>query len=180
VTHSEPARHVDPADEQAAPSEGQTIEDSATLDSATEAIVVRLGAGAFAIDLGSVAEVGRVPVVTRVPGAPDWLAGLANWRGRILAVLDLRAQLGADPVPLGRPARLVVLSSDGVVAGIVVDAVAGTTSLTDVVGWPAGNAATATSLISGQAPRADGPLAVIDAAAVMRLRDTLPRRRRTA
>ena len=167
MTHSEPAPPVDAPGEPEAPSDVP----------GSEAIVVRLGAGSFAIDLASVAEVGRVPVVTRVPGGPDWLAGLANWRGRILAVLDLRAQLGAEPVPLGRAARLVVLTSEGVTAGIVVDAVAGTTSLTDVAAWPGESGQTRTSLISGQAPRVDGPLAVIDAAAVMRLRETLPRRR---
>ena len=34
--------------------------------------------------LTSVAEVGRAPVVTRVPGLPTWLAGVANWRARSL------------------------------------------------------------------------------------------------
>jgi purine-binding chemotaxis protein CheW len=178
VTPSEPTRHLDIAAEPAMPS--ALAADGPTGDPETEALVVRLGAGAFVIDLASVAEVGRVPAVTRVPGGPDWLAGVANWRGRILAVLDLRAKLGAEPVVLTRDARLVVLSSDGVLAAIVVDAVAGTTSLTEVAAWPAVGSANVTNLISGQVPRAGGPLAVIDAAAVMRLRETLPRRRRTA
>ena len=43
----------------------------------------------------AVAEVGRLPKLTRVPGTPEWLSGVANWRGRILAVLDVRPLLGA-------------------------------------------------------------------------------------
>ena len=49
--------------------------------------------------MADVAEVASVPGVTRVPGAPAWLAGVANWRGRMLPVLDLRPLLGADRGP---------------------------------------------------------------------------------
>jgi purine-binding chemotaxis protein CheW len=170
VTDSDLAPDVDDAGTTAAPADV----------SGTEAIVVRLGAGTFVIELTSVAEVGRIPVVTRVPGGPVWLAGVANWRGRILAVLDLRSMLGAEPAPLARDARLVVLSSDGMAAGMIVDAVAGTTSLTDVAAWPTASAPIGSGLLSGQSPRDDGPLAVIDVAAVMRLRENLPRGRRIA
>ena len=75
-----------------------------------EAVVVRLGDGRFAAELDAIAEVGRVPSVTRIPGAPGWLAGVANWRGRLLPVLDLRTLLGAPDPRLGSSARLLVLS----------------------------------------------------------------------
>src|SRR5215813_13504069 len=85
----------------------------------TDAIVVMLGSGRFAVDLESVAEVGRAPAVTRVPGLPSWLAGVANWRGRILPVIDLRTLLGADPTPLDERGRLLVLSDGKVVVGML-------------------------------------------------------------
>lgn len=146
----------------------------------TDAIVVRLGAGKFAVDLASVAEVGRAPSVTRVPGLPAWLAGVANWRGRILPVLDLRPLLGADAVALGPAGRLIVLTDGGIAVGLFVDGVDGTTSLTDVAPFPSASAPVGSNLVSGQSPREDGPLAVLDVASVMRLRESLPRGRRTA
>lgn len=170
MTDSDLAAGVDSPDEAAAQSDVP----------GSDAIVVRLGTGKFAIGLGSIAEVGRVPVVTRVPGVPAWLAGVANWRGRILPVLDLRSLLGADATPLGRDGRVVVLSSDGMTAAMVVDAVAGTTSLTDVAAFPTASAPSGSTLLSGQSPREDGPLAVLDVAAIMRLRESLPQGRRTA
>lgn len=146
-----------------------------------EAVVVRLGSGRFAVALDSVAEVGRVPAVTRIPGGPDWLAGVANWRGRLLPVLDLRGLLGADRTPFGGGARLLVLVDDGISAGIVVDGVEGTGSLgAQVDEFPAALAGPGATLLRGQVPRDDGPVAVIDPAAVLRLRETLPRARRTA
>lgn len=146
----------------------------------TDAIVVRLGAGKFAVDLASVAEVGRAPSVTRVPGLPAWLAGVANWRGRILPVLDLRPLLGAEASALDAQGRLIVLTDGGIAVGMLVDSVDGTTPLNDVAPFPSASAPTGASLLSGQEPREDGPLAVLDVRAVMRLREGLPRGRRTA
>jgi twitching motility protein PilI len=146
---------------------------------AAEAVLVRLGAGRFAADLDGVAEVGRIPKITRIPGSPGWLAGVANWRGRLLPVLDLRPLLGAEANVTGPASRLLVLAADGVSAGVVVDAVDGTGPLGVVEDLPAAVDARG-GLLSGQVPREDGPVAVLDVDAVLRLRDSLPRARRTA
>jgi purine-binding chemotaxis protein CheW len=154
---------------------------NAVADTAADAIVVRMGAGKFAVALESVAEVGRMPVVTRVPGLPAWLAGVANWRGRILPVIDLRSLLGAEATPLDAKARLVVLTDGGIAVGMLVDAVDGTTPMTNVAAFPSlSGVATGSNLLCGQVPREDGPLAVLDVPAVLRLRDGLPRGRRSA
>jgi chemotaxis signal transduction protein len=146
----------------------------------TDAIVVRLGTGKFAVDLASVAEVGRAPAITRVPGLPVWLSGVANWRGRILPVLDLRPLLGAEAAALDSHGRLLVLTGGGIAVGMLVDAVDGTTSLTDIASFPTASAPNGSTLLSGQVPRDDGPLAVLDVAGVLRLREGLPRGRRSA
>ena len=103
-----------------------TLTEDATADVVTGVaaggILLRLGSSRYAVAMADVAEVASVPQVTRVPGAPAWLAGVANWRGRMLPVLDLRALLGADAVPLASSARLVVLASDDDVAGVVAEA----------------------------------------------------------
>lgn len=147
---------------------------------ASDAVVVRLGPGRFAVGLDAVAEVGRVPALTRVPGVPRWLAGVANWRGRLLPVLDLRPLLGAESAAPGAQARLVVLSADGVSAGVLVDAVEGTDCLGEVEDLPGALTGVATQLLAGQVPLADGPVAVLDVRAVLRLREELPRARRLA
>ena len=147
--------------------------------SAAEAVVVRLGAGRFAVGLSAVAEVGRVPALTRIPGAPEWLRGVANWRGRLLPVLDLRSLLGAQAGPVQPSARLVVLAVDGVSAGVLVDAVEGTGALDgQIEEFPAALVDRGSLLLAGQVPSEDGPIAVLDTQAVLRLREELPRARR--
>ena len=152
----------------------------AELGSVTDAVVFSMGAGRFAAALAAVAEVGRVPAVTRVPGLPGWLAGVANWRGRILPILDLRGVLGAPDGPVGPRSRLLVLGEGALTVGMVVDAVEGTTELSaDVAPVPAGLPG-AGGLLCGQIARDDGPVAVLDVDAVLRLRESLPRGRRSA
>jgi purine-binding chemotaxis protein CheW len=148
---------------------------------AADAVVVRLGASRFAVALASVAEVGRVPVTTRVPGVPGWLAGIANWRGRILPVLDLRSVLGEPAGPVSGAARLVVVTADGANVGVLVDAVEATTTLSgDIAAFPLPLDGLAAGLVTGQIPADDGPVAVLDVGAVVALRDALPQVRRTA
>ena len=150
-------------------------------DTAVDAIVARLGSGRFAISLSEVAEVGRVPVITRIPGVPAWLAGLTNWRGRILPVLDLKPLLGGDVADACATARLVVVSTEGTSLGLLVDAVEGTTSVgSDLEPFPAVLPGPGAELMRGQVPREDGPIAVVDVDAVVRLRQLLPRGRRSA
>jgi len=169
VTHDVAALAAEPAIDEA---------DEAAIS--TDAIVVRMGAGRVAVDLASVAEVGRAPRVTRVPGLPAWMAGVANWRGRILPVLDLRSLLGAESGAVDANGRLLVLSEGGISVAMLVDSVDGTTSLTDIADFPAASAPAGAALLCGQVPRQDGPVAVIDVGAVLRLRDGLPRGRRSA
>lgn len=146
----------------------------------SELVVVRLGGCRYALPMASVAEVGRPPALTRVPGLPGWVAGVANWRGRVLAVLDLRSLLAADPGPLDRRGRLVVLHHAGIRVGLVVEAVVGSAELDPESVEPAlaHLPASTGSLLAGQVTDADGPYGVLDLDAVLALAESLPRARR--
>ena len=145
-----------------------------------EVVVVRLGGSRYALPMAAVAEVGRPPVLTRVPGVPDWLAGVANWRGRVLAVVDLRPLLNAPTAPLDRLARLVVLHRAGVPVGLLTEGVEGSRLLDEEQLEPAlaHLPDSAAELLSGQTTDAGGPCGVLDLDALYRLADTLPRVRR--
>lgn len=147
-----------------------------------EVVVVRLGGCRYALPLEAVAEVGRPPALTRVPGLPGWVAGVANWRGRVLAVLDLRPLLQAPVVPLQRGARLVVITSGTVRVGLLCEAVDGTVPLRPGTVEPVlpHLAGSAGPLLCGQVTGPDGPVGVVDVAAVVRLSGGLPRGRRAA
>jgi len=145
-----------------------------------ELVVVRLGGCRYALPMSAVAEVGRPPGLTRVPGLPIWVAGVANWRGRVLAVLDLRSLLAAGNDGLDRRGRLVVLSHGGVRVGLLVEVVAGGAVLDpetveqSLVHLPEATGA----LLAGQVTDDEGPYGLLDLDAVFALAGTLPRARR--
>ena len=58
-------------------------------------ILLRLGSSRYTVSMTVVAEVIALPPVTRIPGSPTFLVGVANWRGRMLPVIDVRPLLGA-------------------------------------------------------------------------------------
>lgn len=145
-------------------------------------VIVRLGGSRFALPMEAVAEVGRLPGFTRVPGTPPWVAGVANWRGRVLGVLDLRPllDLPMEPGSRSRGARLVVLSNAGVQVGVLADGVDG---VLDVDGDQLEPtlvtlSAEAVSLLRGQAFDAEGPVGVLDEMAVFALRERVASVRR--
>jgi purine-binding chemotaxis protein CheW len=146
----------------------------------SEYVVVRLGGSRYALPMAAVAEVGRPPSLTRVPGVPTWLAGVANWRGRVLAVLDLRPLLSNPGEALDRRARLVVLNRGSVPVGLLTEGVEGTQEISEDEIEPslAHLPGSASELLAGQVTDAEGPCGVLDLDAVFRLADVLPRARR--
>lgn len=134
-------------------------------------VVVRLGGGRFALPMDAVAEVGRTPTLTRVPGTPGWVRGVGNWRGRILAVLDLRDLLGIAPADVAEDG-LVVLSRGGAMVGVLAERVDGVIEIDVEALEPAlvTLPAEAEALLAGQFTDEHGPVGVVDAAAVFGLR----------
>ena len=86
----------------------------------------QLGSERYLVARDEVREVMMMPSsVTRVPGTRDWVAGLANLRGQLLPVFDLRAFLGAGNSGTSRSARVLVASSTDMPVGVIVDEVFG-------------------------------------------------------
>jgi len=82
----------------------------------------------FALPIGRVRETIALGkrVITRVFQTPDFVLGILNLRGTILAVLDLGRYLGLGRAALGESSRILVTEGEGVrkTAGLLVDAIA--------------------------------------------------------
>jgi purine-binding chemotaxis protein CheW len=91
----------------------------------------------FGIPVTQVREVIRVSEITRVPQAPAHVRGVANLRGRILAVVELRSRLGLPPAELTPRSRVVVVEVRERVLGLLVDAVSQVTKVPEASVAPA-------------------------------------------
>jgi purine-binding chemotaxis protein CheW len=103
------------------------------------ACVFTLGEDGFAIEVRCAREVVIVDEFTIVPRGPSYLVGVANLRGLILPIVDIRALLGLAPRAVGRGTRVLVVAAESSQVGMAVDAVAGLTSFDEVL--PFGEAA---------------------------------------
>src|SRR5690606_2860976 len=89
-------------------------------------VAFRLSSESFLTAREETREVlGFPPVLTRVPGAKPWIRGLANVRGQLLPVIDLRAFLGGGLTQTGRSSRVLVAHHREIPAGLLVDEVLG-------------------------------------------------------
>lgn len=85
-----------------------------------------MGENRFAVAREEVREVLVCPTLTRVPGARDWLRGVANLRGTLLPVTDLRQLLEGPATAIKRRStRVIVLRHPDIPAGFLVEEVLG-------------------------------------------------------
>ena len=61
-------------------------------------VIVQLGAELYGLEAAYVFRIRPAEQITQVPRVPGWIAGVANDRGNILSVFDLRRFLGLDKV----------------------------------------------------------------------------------
>jgi twitching motility protein PilI len=86
----------------------------------------RIGEEQFVAVRDQVREVLMLPEsMTRVPGANRWMLGIANLRGHLLPLVDLKLLLGSGRTTLRRTTRVVSVNHREVPAGIIVDEVLG-------------------------------------------------------
>jgi twitching motility protein PilI len=89
-------------------------------------VALRMAGDLYLVAREETREVLGVPAsMTRVPGAKAWIKGLANIRGQLLPIIDLRQFLGSGVTPVNRNSRIVVVNHREIPAGLVVDEVLG-------------------------------------------------------
>jgi twitching motility protein PilI len=89
-------------------------------------VAFRMSGEVFLVAREETREVMGLPnAITRVPGARGWVKGLANVRGQLLPILDLRQYLGSGVTQSGRNTRVLVVNHREVPAGLMVDEVLG-------------------------------------------------------
>ena len=80
-----------------------------------------MGRETYGVPIQSLHEIVRVPEITAVPDAPDYLEGVINLRGRIVSVMDLRKRFGNLQAETRRQNRILVVEHKGRLAGLIVD-----------------------------------------------------------
>lgn len=96
---------------------------AAALDTVLEVLRFDLGPERFAIETSYLHGIEKLKDFSPVPGAPDFLVGVFNLRGQIIAIFDLRRFFSHGPTLATEQTRLILLGKDRVEFGLIADAV---------------------------------------------------------
>src|SRR5450755_691103 len=100
-----------------------TLETSASLKDESQLVTFLLKGEEFGFDIMSVQEIIRLPKMAKVPRTPAYVDGIANLRGVVLPVIDMRSRFGMERVDETDRTRVLVVDIDGVKTGLRVDRV---------------------------------------------------------
>jgi twitching motility protein PilI len=98
---------------------------SAQLSEIRGRLALRLSSWNLLLSMDDVAEIVPMPRITRVPGVKRWLLGIANLRGRVVSVSDLRDFLTGRLTPQLPSSQVVVVRAGQWDYGLLVDEVIG-------------------------------------------------------
>ncbi|MDD5286479.1 MAG: chemotaxis protein CheW [Desulfuromonadaceae bacterium] len=78
----------------------------------------------YGIDVLAVREIIRMPAITKMPNAPDYMDGIINLRGTVVPIISLRRRFGLMEREQNLKSRILVMEMGTGLTGFVVDAVA--------------------------------------------------------
>jgi purine-binding chemotaxis protein CheW len=103
--------------------EKDTLEPAASLKDESQLVTFLLKDEEFGFDIMTVQEIIRLPKMAKVPRTPAYVDGIANLRGVVLPVIDMRTRFGMERAEETDRTRVLVVDIDGVKTGLRVDRV---------------------------------------------------------
>jgi purine-binding chemotaxis protein CheW len=84
-------------------------------------VTFRVGNADYVLPADQVLHLESYEAATHVPGAPSYVAGIVQVRGRIVPVVDVRNRFGLAPIEHSIDRRVVVVQVGTRIAGLLVD-----------------------------------------------------------
>ncbi len=100
-----------------------TLHSSVGLKDESQLVTFLLKDEEFGFDIMTVQEIIRLPKMAKVPRMPAYVDGIANLRGVVLPVIDMRTRFGVERAEETDRTRVLVVDIGGVKTGLRVDRV---------------------------------------------------------
>ena len=95
--------------------------EATTMSPEVHIVGFKVGRETYGVPITSLHEIVRVPEITAVPDAPEYMEGVINLRGKIVSVIDLRKRFGEKQTAANRRNRILVVEHNGRLCGLIVD-----------------------------------------------------------
>lgn len=90
-----------------------------TIDS--KYVVFKLEKEYYGIPISKVISIEKMEESTRIPNASNHVKGVINLRGEVIPLIDLRLKLNLEPKEINNNTRIIIVSDDEILAGLIVD-----------------------------------------------------------
>lgn len=84
-------------------------------------VVFKLNKEYYGIPINKVISIEKMQESTRIPNGPNHVKGVINLRGEVISLIDLRLKLNMEPKEVDNNSRIIIVSNDEIVAGLIVD-----------------------------------------------------------
>jgi purine-binding chemotaxis protein CheW len=101
----------------------ETLQDRTVSKEESQLVTFLLKDEEFGFDIMSVQEIIRLPKMAKVPRTPSYVEGIANLRGVVLPIIDMRTRFGMERTEETDRTRVLVVDIAGVKTGLRVDRV---------------------------------------------------------
>jgi chemotaxis signal transduction protein len=101
----------------------ETLQDRTNSKEESQLVTFLLKDEEFGFDIMSVQEIIRLPKMAKVPRTPPYVEGIANLRGVVLPIVDMRTRFGMERTEETDRTRVLVVDIAGVKTGLRVDRV---------------------------------------------------------
>ncbi len=85
----------------------------------------RIGDSKLIAAMSDVKEILDLPEFTMVPGVKSWIVGVANVRGSLLPIMDMKGYLLGDDIKQRQKGRVIVIDYKGFNTGLIVEEIYG-------------------------------------------------------
>jgi purine-binding chemotaxis protein CheW len=93
----------------------------ASLESTLRYVTFSIGNELFGVDIMCVESIIPPQDITTIPRTPDYFLGIVNLRGEVISIIDMRKRFGLESTETTPDTRIVVILSNGILIGMLVD-----------------------------------------------------------
>ena len=99
-------------------------------------LTFHMGKIVYGIELAHVLDIVNVPMITRVPGLPNYIKGIINLRGKVAPVIDVRLKFNQPERAYDDKTCIIMVNISDMQVGLIVDMVADVVSMDDALRNP--------------------------------------------
>jgi purine-binding chemotaxis protein CheW len=77
----------------------------------------------YGVEVLKVREIIRIPPITKMPNAPEFVEGIINLRGKVIPIISMRKRFGLSDAEQTNLTRIMVMDAPAGLTGFIVDGV---------------------------------------------------------